>query len=433
MPVARRDAGACGRSRCQSRGGCPLQTAELRRQPVVGFKLGIQRCTMSWVTIVWSMTVWACLTLAALYLVIWFRQTDKFAFLLFSVIGTSVAAIAVCELLAMRAQRPEQFGRLIWWAHFPVFLAVVSIVGFVRLYFGAGRAWLGYSTCGLRLLDLVLNFFSAPNLNYKEITGLRHVMVFGGETISVAEGSENPWIKVSELSSLFLLLFVVDASVTLWRRGQRAERRRAVVVGGCVILFILMAAGHPALIEAGLIQSPCLISLSFLAIVGAMGYELSLDVVRAEQLARRLQASEAALRESEQNMALAACAADLAMWMWDIPRDEIWTTDKGRALFGSPKSDKISFEYFLTALNPEDREAVSQAVTNALNGFGEYESEFGVVLPGGQTRWISGRGRVEFDGGKPVRMRGVLFDVTPRKLAEERFRLVVEAAPNAMI
>ena len=388
---------------------------------------------MSWVTIVWSMTVWACLTLAALYLVIWFRQTDKFAFLLFSVIGTSVAAIAVCELLAMRAQRPEQFGRLIWWAHFPVFLAVVAIVGFVRLYFGAGRAWLGYSTCGLRLLDLILNFFSAPNLNYKEITGLRHVMVFGGETISVAEGSENPWIKVSELSSLFLLLFVVDASVTLWRRGNCTERRRAVVVGGCMIFFILVAAGHSALIEAGLIESPYLISLSFLAIVAAMGYELSSDVARAEQLARRLQASEAALRESEQNMALAACAADLAMWMWDIPRDEIWTTDKGRALFGSPKSVKISFEYFLTALHPEDREAVSQAVNKALNGVGEYESEYRVLLPTGQTRWIGARGRVEFNSGKPIRMRGVSFDVTLRKQAEERFRLVVEAAPNAMI
>src|SRR5215472_9302697 len=106
MPVARRDAGACGRSRCQSRGGCPLQTAELRRRPVVGFKLGIQRCTLSWVTIVWSMTVWACLTLAALHLVIWCRRRYKFAFLRYREIGSSVAAIAGYELLAMRAENP---------------------------------------------------------------------------------------------------------------------------------------------------------------------------------------------------------------------------------------------------------------------------------------------------------------------------------------
>ena len=92
--------------------------------------------------------------------------------------------------------------------------------------------------------------FSVPNLNYEQITGPRHLTIFGGETISVAQGVENPWIKVSELSSLFLLLFVVDASVALWRRGHRGERRRAVVVGGSMTFFILVAAGTSALIEA---------------------------------------------------------------------------------------------------------------------------------------------------------------------------------------
>ena len=372
-------------------------------------------------------------TLATVHLVIWFKQTNQWAHLLFSVTAISVAAITACELLAMHAQSPEQLGRAIWWAHIPVFFAVVSIVGFVRLYFTAGQSWLGYAVCGLRLLDLIINFFSVPNANYKEITGLRHVTILGGETISVAQGVENPWVRVSELSSLLFLVFVVDATVTLWCRGHPAERRRAVIVGGSMIFFILVAAGTSALIEAGVMQSPYLISFSFLAIVAAMGYELSLDVVRAAQLAQQLQASEAALRESEQHMGLAANAAELAMWMWDIPRDEVWTTDKGRALFGFAQSEKISLDRFLDALHPEDRDTVRQAVVSAVNGAGEYESEYRVVLPGGQTRWIAGRGRVEFGGGKPVRMRGVSLDITRRKHAEEHFRLVVEAAPNAMI
>src|SRR6516165_11417172 len=58
--------------------------------------------------------------------------------------------------------------------------------------------------------------------------------------------------------------------------------------------------------------------------------------------------AEAALRESEQNMSLAAASADMAMWMWDIPRDEVWTTDNGREFLGCAKSEKISFEKFLT-------------------------------------------------------------------------------------
>jgi two-component system, LuxR family, sensor kinase FixL len=388
---------------------------------------------MSWITIAWSIGASACLTLAIVHLVIWCKQTDRWAHLLFSVTAISVAAIGAAELLVMRAPSPEQLGMAIWWAHIPVFFLVVSIVGFVRLYFNTGRPWLGYAACALRLLDLIVNFFSVPNANYGQITGLRHLTILGGETICVAQGIESPWVRVSELSSLLLLVFVVDASITLWRRGHPGDRRRAAIVGGSMTFFILVAAGTSALIEAGVIQSPYLISFSFLAIVAAMGYELSVDVVRAAQFARQPQASEAALRESEQHTGLAASAAELAMWMWDIPRDEIWTTDKGRALFGFAQSQKISLDRFLDAVHPDDRDTVRRAVAKAVSGAGDYESEYRVVLSGKQARWIAGRGRVEFDCGKPVRIRGVSLDITRCKHAEEHFRLVVEATPNAMI
>ena len=93
---------------------------------------------MSWITIAWSMGVSACVTLAIVHLVIWYKQTDQWAHLLFSVTAISVAVIGVLELLAMHTRSPEQFGRLIWWAHIPVFTAITSIVGFVRLYFNTG-------------------------------------------------------------------------------------------------------------------------------------------------------------------------------------------------------------------------------------------------------------------------------------------------------
>jgi PAS domain S-box-containing protein len=501
---------------------------------------------MSWVTIIWAMIASACLTLAMVHLVVWFKQTGQRAPLLFSVTAISVAAIAACELLLMRAQTAEQFGTVLRWAHLPVFFAVVSIVGFVWLYFRAGRPWLAYTVCGLRLLALIINFLSVPNLNYKQITGLRHLTTLGGETISVAEGIPNPWTKLAELSSLLLLIFVVDASVTLWRRGNRTERRRALVVGGSITFCISVAAGNSALLHAGLIDKPYLISFPFLAIVAAMGYELSSDMVRAALLTRQLQASEAALRESEarfriladtapvmvwmsgtdmlcnffnkqwleftgraleqelgngwsegvhaediqrclqtyvssfnvrrpftmeyrlrgddgeyrwvldngvprytpegrfagyigsciditertraeealreseQRMALATHAANLGIWVRDLVRDEIWATDKWRELFGFEKSERLDVHRILQRLHPKDREAVSKVFAKALGGEGSYEVEYRVVLPDGRVRWITSRGRVEFDAtGKPVLVRGVSLDNTARKLAEE--------------
>ena len=51
------------------------------------------------------------------------------------------------------------------------------------------------------------------------------------------------------------------------------------------------------------------------------------------QLARRRRA-EAAVRENEKRMALAADAARLGMWVWDIPGNRLWMSERGKRLFG---------------------------------------------------------------------------------------------------
>jgi PAS domain-containing protein len=128
-----------------------------------------------------------------------------------------------------------------------------------------------------------------------------------------------------------------------------------------------------------------------------MGFELSNDMLQTAQLAQQLEASEADLRETKQRMELAANAAGLGMWMWDILRDEIWITDKGRALFGFAPSERLNFDRFRSRIHPEDRQLVREAVENSLRTGAEYRSEYRAVLPEGQVRWIAGRwpGRVQ--------------------------------------
>jgi PAS domain S-box-containing protein len=89
---------------------------------------------------------------------------------------------------------------------------------------------------------------------------------------------------------------------------------------------------------------------------------------------------------------------------------------------------------FKNVLHPEDRQRVLEAIENTLRTGADYEAEYRIMLPQGQLRWIAGRGQVEFArDGQPVRIRGAALDITNRKQAEEQFRLVVEAAPSAMI
>ena len=65
-------------------------------------------------------------------------------------------------------------------------------------------------------------------------------------------------------------------------------------------------------------------------------------------------------------MGLAASAAQLALWRWDLPRDVIWVSPQGRGLCGIPESEVVSRQRFLDAVHPDDREATQQALTRAL-------------------------------------------------------------------
>ena len=372
---------------------------------------------MSWITIVWSMNAATCLTLAAIYLVVWCKQRQVLAHLVFSITAVAAAAIAGFELAMMHAGTVGQYEALIRWIHVPVWVLTVAFVAFVRLYLHAGRPWLAWSICGLRTMVLILNFILTPNLNFRRITSLRHFSWWGSEMISVPFGVANPWGLLSLASLLLLLIFFVDATITVWRRG---DRKRALVLGSSMI-FGAILAWHVPLVIWGIIDVPFFLCFAYSGIVAAMGYELSYDLLHAAQLARQLQASETELRETQDRMELAANAAELGMWMWDIVRDEVWITDKGRALFGFAPLEKIDFNRFRSRLHPEDRESVLQAVEKSLRTGAEYESEYRAVLPDGQVRWIAGRGQVEFNGdGQPVRMRGVAVDITKRKQAEEQ-------------
>ncbi len=208
---------------------------------------------MNWITIVWLMNAGACLALAAIYFVLWCSQRKSWMYLAFSCSAVAGAALTAFELALLRAQTTEQYGVILRWAQLPIWVLVVALVVFVRLYLRAGRPWLAWTACCVRTLALILNFLSIPNLSYREITSLRQLSWLGGETVSAPVGVTNPWILVAQLSSLLLIVFFTDAAITVWRQGGR---KRALRVGSGLILFSLIAAGQALLVVWGIIQVP---------------------------------------------------------------------------------------------------------------------------------------------------------------------------------
>jgi two-component system, LuxR family, sensor kinase FixL len=363
---------------------------------------------MSWVTVIFSMIASACLTMALIYGIIWARKREAWVNLLFAAMSLGTAVSAGFELAQMRADSPVQIALAIRWEHISVWVTVLALAGFVRLYLRAGRIWLLWTVCGLRTVSLFFNFLTGQNLNYLEVTGLRHLR-FLGETVSTANGTPNPWMFLGQLSLFWLVIFVVDAAIEVWRRG---ERRKAAVVGGALVFFVLAGTSESALIFWGTVQWPLTSSLFFLGIIAAMGYELGGEASRAAK-----QADE--LRALALQMNLAASAANLGFWFWDYTRQEIQATDQWRAQFGFAKSERLDLERFFGRLHADDRETVRRALAGAKDGHGRYQTEYRVLLPDGRMRWIASQGLVEFAAdGEAARLHGVSLDITGIRKAD---------------
>jgi two-component system, LuxR family, sensor kinase FixL len=364
---------------------------------------------MSWVTVIFSMTASACLTLALIHACIWWQQRNAWASLLFSLTATGTAAAAACNLAALHAHSPAQFAFAIRWLQLALSVSFFALAGFVPLYLRAGRMWLLSVACGLRLIVVVLNISTGHNPNYREISELRQIP-FLGESVSIAQRSlPNPWFLVGQLSLLAMVIFAVDAALTVWRRG---DRREAVIVGGGITLVTLAIAGQTVLIVLGVVEWPATPSLFCLVIVAATAYELAREALRATKLARDLSATESQL-------ALAGEAANFGVWCLDLTRNEILVSHQWRTLFGFTKTERLHLDDLPQRIHPHDRELVLQTAAKAVQIDGRYHIEYRLLLPDGRIRWIASQGHYEFDtGGRPVYLQGVALDITHQRQAE---------------
>ena len=251
--------------------------------------------TVSWVTVVWSMIASACLILAAMYFLVWLKNRGERARLLFSLSAASMTAFAFCELWMMRAATPDELLIALRWAHVPLFSWLLSTTWFVWVYLRAGRRWLAWTILIVRALMLIVNFQPDQNLTYRTMLPLQQIQ-FLGEAVTVPAGVPNPWQLVTQTTVILILVFVADASVTAWRRG---DRRKALIIGGSVEFSLLTAFVTAAPVTWGVVQAPYIFSLPYMCLVLVMGYELSRDVLRTSELVQELRTTEAGLRENQ--------------------------------------------------------------------------------------------------------------------------------------
>jgi PAS domain S-box-containing protein len=130
--------------------------------------------------------------------------------------------------------------------------------------------------------------------------------------------------------------------------------------------------------------------------------------------------SEVALKRSEETLIRAQSIAKLGNWDWDILTGELLWSDEIFRIFGlAPHQFEATYEAFLEHVHPDDRNTVTSAVDASVKDGRPYELEHRVVQPSGEERNVREQGVVYYDDeGKPVRMIGIIQDITESKKAE---------------
>jgi PAS domain S-box-containing protein len=147
------------------------------------------------------------------------------------------------------------------------------------------------------------------------------------------------------------------------------------------------------------------------------------------------------LRENQERLHAALNAGKLGTWDWDMTTGRIVWDGHHEKIFGfKPGEFDGHYATFESRIHPDDVEGFRDAIEKSSREHVDYTQEYRVLRPDGTIRWVAGTGHCHWDEqGHPIRLLGVITDVTNRKEAEVAIRQseeflnsVIENTPNPM-
>jgi PAS domain S-box-containing protein len=130
--------------------------------------------------------------------------------------------------------------------------------------------------------------------------------------------------------------------------------------------------------------------------------------------------SEAALRESEERFRLAAQAAKMYAYDWDVQTDTVVRSEEYVNVLGCSYEEKErTRQQILATIHPDDHALFISSVDQLTPENSTSQVSYRLLHPDGPVVWLEKSARGFFDEqGKLLRMIGMVANVTERKLAE---------------
>lgn len=144
---------------------------------------------------------------------------------------------------------------------------------------------------------------------------------------------------------------------------------------------------------------------------------------RAQYILRSSRALEN-LKQSEARLVDAQSIANLGSWECDLVSGEIYCSQEVYKIFGiDPGNDRITYDIFLNAVHPQEKDAVTERMRIALLKESTFTIECRVVTQGGRERSILIKARINRDEtAKAIWVVGFIQDITERKEVEEKIK-----------
>lgn len=148
---------------------------------------------------------------------------------------------------------------------------------------------------------------------------------------------------------------------------------------------------------------------------------------------RQMHASRRLLAHQKLQLDEAQQLVHLGSWEHDLTRNRVSWSEESRRIFElDPGQYSSTYEQFLAAIHPADREIVDRTYRESLNTRIAGEVVHRIPVPSGKVKFLHQRWKTNFDDqGRPQRSSGSVQDITESRLVEARLRLAASVFDNA--
>ena len=154
---------------------------------------------------------------------------------------------------------------------------------------------------------------------------------------------------------------------------------------------------------------------------------------RVAERTRQLTAANEALQRSEAFLAQGQSISHTGSFGWNVSSGEIYWSEETYKIFEYDRAIEPTLELVFQRIHPDDRDLVQQTIDRAAYERAKLDFEHRLLMPDGSVKHLHVLARALEPSSGNLEYLGTVTDVTEREQAEQKFRGLLESAPDAMI